>query len=129
MDPFGGPGFGMIGGPSIFVQVVKTIIILGFIGAFIYFIVNAVGAAGKWSSNNASDLVTRPCKVVAKRSKVWGGSGDFSANTDYFITFEFEDRSRLELQIRNEQYGLIVEGDVGEVSYQGTRFKHFERKL
>jgi len=128
MEPFGGPGF-EIGGTPIFIQVVKTIVILGFVGGIIYFIVKAIGATGRWSSNNAAEMLTRPSKVVAKRSKVWGGSGDFSANTDYFITFEFEDRTRLELQIRNEQYGLIVEGDVGEVSYQGTRFKHFERKL
>ncbi|WP_227793575.1 DUF2500 domain-containing protein [Paenibacillus guangzhouensis] len=126
MDPFSGPGFGVE--PPMF-QVVKTIVIIGFVVVIIAFIVKAVGAAGKWSSNNATDPVTRPCKVVAKRSKVWGGSGDFSANTDYFITFEFEDRTRLELKIRNEQYGVIVEGDDGEVTYQGTRFKHFERKL
>jgi hypothetical protein len=60
---------------------------------------------------------------------VSGGSGDSSASTSYYATFEFEDRNRLELGVGREQFGYIVEGDQGTLTYQGTRFKDFSRPL
>ncbi|ASA21066.1 DUF2500 family protein [Paenibacillus donghaensis] len=33
-----------------------------------------------------------------------------------------------ELQVESKVYGLIVEGDYGEITYQGTRFKDFRRE-
>ena len=80
-----------------------------------------------WMSNNASPLISASCTAVTKRSEVWGGSGDTSASTSYYVTFQFDDGSRLEFQVINRDYGLIVEGDRGEILYQGTRFKEFKR--
>lgn len=45
------------------------------------------------------------------------------------LPLEFADGSRLELQVRDQDFGLIVEGDRGELLYQGTRFKSFNRDL
>lgn len=95
------------------------------IGFFIFVIVKMLTV---WMRNNASPLVSAYAAVVAKRTEVWGGSGDSSANTSYFTTFEFQDGSRLELQVHNRDFGLMVEGDGGELIYQGTRFKSFARK-
>jgi hypothetical protein len=94
------------------------------IGVFGYIIFNGLHT---WVRNNQSEVLSRPCRVVTKRTKVWGGVGDSSANTSYYITFEFEDLSRLELPVRGDRYGLIAEGDVGVLTYQGTRFLDFER--
>ncbi|THF73064.1 DUF2500 domain-containing protein [Cohnella fermenti] len=82
-----------------------------------------------WAENNASEVLSRPCRVVDKRTQVWGGSGDSGASTNYYITFEFEDRERVELPVRANQYGLIAIGDRGVLTHQGTRFKGFERSL
>jgi len=94
------------------------------IGVFGYIIFKGLHT---WVRNNQSEVLSRPCRVVTKRTKVWGGAGDSSANTSYYITFEFEDLSRLELPVRGDRYGLIAEGDVGVLTYQGTRFLDFER--
>lgn len=97
------------------------------IGGFILF--SIVKGFISWSSNNASPIHNLTCKVVAKRMQVSGGSGDSSANTSYYATFEFEDRERLELRVGRDQFGYIVEGDQGILTYQGSRFKGFSRQL
>ncbi|MNW66272.1 hypothetical protein D3C74_447260 [compost metagenome] len=58
-----------------------------------------------------------------------GGSGDFSASTDYYITFEFEGGERMELEVKDTDFGMIVIGDRGEVHYKGTRFLEFVRLM
>ena len=49
-----------------------------------------------------------------------------SAYTDYFATFEFESGDRMELRIPSNQYGYIVDGDNGKLTFQGTRFLKYE---
>ncbi|MEC0226591.1 DUF2500 domain-containing protein [Paenibacillus alba] len=112
-------------GSNIFFTVFILIFVL-VIGGFIFIIIKSLST---WVSNNASPLQSRTCKVVAKRMQVSGGSGDSTSSTSYYATFEFEDRSRLELYIGRQQFGYIVEGDLGTLSYQGTRYKAFSRLL
>jgi hypothetical protein len=95
------------------------------IGGFAYVIIKGLAT---WISNNASEVTQKRCKVVDKRTEVWGGSGDSSANTNYYITFELEDSSRIELHVKDKYFGLITIGDIGELIYQGTRFKEFNRQ-
>jgi hypothetical protein len=113
------------GMPTTF-KVFMGFIIIAISGTFIYVITKGVST---WTSNNAAQLVQANCKVVDKRTEVWGGSGDSSASTNYYITFEFEDGSRVELPVRSNQFGLIAAGDQGELTYQGTRFKGFNRTI
>lgn len=108
---------------------------IGFVIFFVGIVTVIVVAVGyaiikgtmTWSSNNQAELVNAACKIVGRRTEVWGGSGDSSANTEYFVTFEFEDGSRKELHVKPAVYGLIAEGDQGTVQYQGTRFIDFNR--
>lgn len=95
-----------------------------FIAFFAFIIIKMLKV---WLSNNASPLISASCTAVTKRSEVWGGSGDTSASTSYYVTFQFDDGSRIEFQVMNRDFGLIVEGDRGEILYQGTRFKEFKR--
>lgn len=97
---------------------------LFILGVFVFIIYKSVRS---WIANNASPLIKASTKAVTKRTEVWGGSGESSAHTSYYVTFEFEDGGRLELQVRGQDFGLIVEGDRGELLYQGTRFKSFDR--
>ncbi|ASS69495.1 DUF2500 domain-containing protein [Paenibacillus sp. RUD330] len=82
-----------------------------------------------WGSNNAVEMLTNSCKVVDKRTRASGGGVDCSADTAYYATFEFADGSRVELRMPADEYGLAVVGDVGELTYQGTRYKGFERHV
>jgi hypothetical protein len=65
--------------------------------------------------------------VVAKRGHVSGGSGDSSSSTSYYVTFEVRGGERHELQLTGPQFGTLVEGDRGQLSMQGTRYKGFNR--
>lgn len=51
------------------------------------------------------------------------------SNTSYYATFEFESGDRLELCVPVSEYGYLVEGDVGELTFQGTRFLSFTREV
>lgn len=112
--------FMFIAGPIFFFVVFALVI-----GAIIFAVVKSFG---QWSSNNNSPRLTVPAQVITKRTDTWGGSGDSSANTDYYVTFQVESRDRMELKMSGEAYGMLAEGDLGILSFQGTRYAGFERK-
>ena len=91
--------------------------------------------------NDQSPRVTADVKVVSKRMEVGGNrnhrrmgadgmmeNGYSYSYSDYFVTFEFDSGDRLELPVDGSDYGLLVEGDQGKLSFQGTRYLGFERK-
>ena len=73
--------------------------------------------------NNNSPRVSSEATVVAKRTHVRGDH----AHTTYFATFQFESGDRMELMIPYNQFGYLVEGDKGKLTFQGTRFLSFDR--
>lgn len=101
--------------------------VFGIIALFMIIVIGKTVGAGL--SNEAAELVQRPCKVVDKRTRVRGGSGDFSASTYYYITFEFDGGERKELNVKDTDFGMIVVGDRGELHYKGTRFMEFVRVM
>ena len=86
-----------------------------------------VKGVGQWSRNNASPVVTTMARVVTKRGEVHGGTRESRAQTAYFATFEMPTGERCELALPAREFGLIADGDTGQLTYQGTRFKGFER--
>ncbi len=87
-----------------------------------------IRGAGQWNKNNKSPRLTVDVKVVAKRTQFSRGGGQHHhVNTRYFVTFEVESGDRFELPLEGRQYGLMVEGDSGKLTFQGTRFLDFER--
>lgn len=108
------------------------------------FAVLLISAIGKgiyvWNRNNHSPRETVEARVVAKRTKVTGhGHTMMSSNaamnslgsstyTNYFVTFEMEEGRRVELGVKDAEYGMLAEGDEGLLSFQGTRYLGFERK-
>ncbi len=84
----------------------------------------------QWSRNNASPRLTVPARVVAKRDEVHRRRHDTHTHfsTTYYVTFEVESGDRMELQVQGTESGLMVEGDSGMLTFQGTRFLGFERK-
>lgn len=124
MDPFGGVMFGIF--PIIFFIIFGLFIVI--------FIVVAARGVAQWNRNNHSPVLTVEARVVAKRTSVshHHRSHDDSMDhintyTDYYVTFEFESGDRLELHVPDSEYGYLVEGDIGKLTFQGTRYKGFER--
>lgn len=78
----------------------------------------------KQRKNDASPRITSTVTLVTKRTKVWGDH----SHTDYYATFQFDSGDRLELEVPDNQFGYLVEGDKGELTFQGTRFLDFQRK-
>lgn len=107
---------------NILFAIVPTIfaIILGII------VVRIVKGLINWSKNNNQPRLSTPAKVVAKRTSVHGG-GNTRAYNHYYVTFEFPSGERTEFQVNGEQFGMLIEGDNGELQYQGTRYLGFTR--
>lgn len=77
--------------------------------------------------NSRMEEVTIPARIITKRTHVWGGHGNSSAHTSYYVTFEDENGERMEFSVSSSFYSMHAEGDTGMLTHQGTRFIHFER--
>ena len=51
------------------------------------------------------------------------------SSTVYYATFQVESGDRMELRMSGREYGLLAEGDRGKLTFQGTRYRGFERRL
>ena len=109
---------------------------LSFLLIFGVVIFGFITAIRQWSKNNNSPRLTVPATVVAKRTNVSHHHHNHgvdhvghhtSTSTDYYVTFQVESGDRMELHMAGHQYGLLVEGDRGKLTFQGTRFLSFER--
>ena len=92
-----------------------------------------------WNQNNHSPRLTVPATVVAKRTDVSHSSSanagdmsgahgyDTSTFTSYYVTFQVESGDRMEFEVDGSDYGLLMQGDIGKLSFQGTRYLGFER--
>ena len=120
-------GFGMFNAFGIMFTIVFVLVI----GTFI---VIAVKGIGQWNKNNQSPRLTVPATVVAKRTNVshhrHGGVNDHHhhhTSTSYYVTFQVESGDRMELHVAGTEYGLLIEGDRGNLTFQGTRYLGFDR--
>ena len=85
-----------------------------------------------WNKNNHSPVLTVKAKIVGKREHVRFSSssdGAGSSHTTYFVCFQVESGDRMELMVSGYEYGLLLEGDEGQLTFQGTRYKSFERSF
>lgn len=122
MNGYPGNG-GLINEMPAFFKLFGGLIVILVVGTFLYVIIRGFST---WTTNNAADVITSPATVLDKRTEVWGGSGDTSSSTNYYVTFELANSTRIELPVRSDKFGLIVVGDHGQLTYQGTRFKEFK---
>lgn len=103
------------------------IVIVGFISTF-------VKGVRQWNKNNHSPRLTVPVQVVAKRADVDSHHHHdedhvsyTNYSTTYYATFQVESGDRMEFTLSGGDYGMMVEGDRGNLTFQGTRFLGFER--
>lgn len=124
-------GFGMGGFDSMMFTIVPIFITVIFVLVVGGIILTAVRGIGTWSKNNASPRLTVSAQVVTKRTQVSHHHHQDSmshTSTAYYATFQVESGDRMEFQVQDTDYGLLVEGDRGKLTFQGTRFLGFERE-
>ena len=108
----------------------EILFFLMFFTIFGVFLVTVIRGIGQWNKNNHSPRLTVEATVVTKRTNVsrhhhTNGAGHTS--TSYYVTFEVESGDRMELRVNGYEYGMLAEGDHGQLSFQGTRYLGFER--
>ena len=129
---FGYSGFDVFG-------VFDTMFFIVFLFAIGVFIAVIVKGVSTWNKNNNSPRLTVAAKVVSKRTEVshhnHANAGDVTgahgysttSSTWHYVTFQVESGDRMEFSVTGSEYGMLVEGDVGKLSFQGTRYLLFER--
>lgn len=118
--------FGM--GFSLF-SILFYVIFVVVIGTFV---VTFIKGIKQWNKNNNSPHLTVDATVVSKRTNVshhhhGGEHHHSSSSTTYYVTFEVASGDRMELKMAGHEYGMLVEGDRGQLSFQGTRYLGFQR--
>lgn len=102
-----------------------------FFGVIAVFILSIFRGVSQWNHNNHQPVLSVPAEIVAKREDVRrhhsSNSMHSHTSTTYYVTFEVESGDRMELQVNGNDYGFMVEGDFGKLTFQGTRFLGFER--
>ena len=125
---FNGMGFGF----NVFGIMFSLVFVL-VIGVFVFGLVRGIK---QWNKNNHSPRLTVPVTVVAKRTDVTHhhhhhhdnvAMNHTSHSTSYYVTFQVESGDRMELSMAGHEYGMLVEGDRGRLTFQGTRYLGFER--
>ena len=121
---FFGMGFGFLG-------VIYIIIFLLVIGFFIVIFARIIGQKRQ---NDRSPRLTVSATVVSKRGDVTvhhhdhDGMHHHTTSTAYYATFQVQSGDRMELPVPATEYGLLIEGDEGDLTFQGTRFLSFDRR-
>lgn len=116
-------------------EIMFSVVFILIIGVFIVTIVKGLG---EWNRNNQSPRLTVKAAVVAKRTNIsqhqHANAGDASGghgfhtttSTSYYVTFQVESGDRMEFQVTGSEYGMLVEGDRGNLNFQGTRYLGFD---
>ena len=128
-------GFGMgYGGFGVGFDLFSIIFPLFFLVFIVIFAVVAIKGISQWNKNNHSPKLTVPATVVSKRTNVThhrhGGTTGLHHHhhtTHYYATFQVESGDRMEFAVGGQEYGMIIEGDQGKLTFQGTRYLGFER--
>ena len=119
-----------------FMRIIGGIIFAVVLFLFVFIIAKAIKEK---KTNDASPRLTVDAVVVSKRTSVSStnhpAAGDASGahgfntmtTTDHYVTFEVQSGDRMEFRVDGTEYGRLAEGDVGQLSFQGTRYLGFER--
>ena len=108
--------------------------ILMFLLVFGGIVVTMIRGIGQWSKNNNSPRLTVEATVISKRGDVShhhhnnGGTMHTTTSTTYYVTFQVQSGDRMELRVSGYEYGMLAEGDFGDLTFQGTRYLGFARK-
>jgi len=95
------------------------------------FIITIIRNISEWVNNNNSPRLSVPATIVTKRRTTHHhhSNGHHHHTHSYYVTFQVESGDRMELKVNRSEYNLLIEGDAGTLSFQGTRYLGFERNF
>lgn len=114
-----------MGPVQILMMVVPIVVIVALIAG------TAAANLRRWHKNNTAPQQELKARVAEKRTSVGGrDEGQVIAPGYacwYYATFEVENGDPLELELTEQQYGRMNEGEEGILTVQGTRYLGFEK--
>lgn len=114
-----------MGPVQILMMVVPIVVIVALIAG------TAAANLRRWHKNNTAPQQELKARVAEKRTSVGGrDEGQVIAPGYacwYYATFEVENGDPLELELTEQQYGQLNEGEEGILKVQGTRYLGFEK--
>ena len=123
-------GFSGFSGRIVLFEIMFSLVFVLVVGMFIAI---AVKGILQWNKNNHSPKLTVPATVVAKRTNVsrhhHANTHHTTHSTTYYVTFQVDSGDRMELHMTGSEFGMLVEGDQGKLTFQGTRYLGFERNI
>lgn len=104
-----------------------TLVFLLALGSFVFAIARSFQ---QWRYINSHPPLTTLAVVLRKRQRDSRHTQENPAQTSdaaYYTTFQLANGERMELRLRDLQFGMLAEGDAGTLTMQGNRFISFER--
>lgn len=108
-----------------------NLIFIIIIICFITILGTAIKNFIEYLSNKTKDKVSVKATVISKRMNVSYAYNEMNMSnnyTTYYIGFEFINGEREEFTVKGRIYNLLIEGDKGNLTIQGTRFIDFKRE-
>jgi len=130
-----GFGYGFDSSFGMTFGIMQVIVPIMFVLVFGIILVTLIRGIGEWNKNNRSPKLTVPAAVVSRRTDVSHHHHRHHGNemhhthtsTSYYVTFQVESGDRMEFAVSGMEYGLLAEGDTGDLTFQGTRYLNFQR--
>ena len=72
-------------------------------------------------------MVTSKRQEVSHRHSNPNTMDTYTNFTSYYATFQVESGDRMNWSVSGTEYGMLAEGDMGRLTFQGTRYLSFER--
>ncbi|MEW4564956.1 DUF2500 family protein [Bremerella sp. JC770] len=114
-----------MGIPYAIIPFCMGIVPLGMFGLGIFM---AIKMFGRFQAMRDGKVEAVAAIVAGKRTQVSGGSGNSSASTAYYVTFEFEDGQRQEFPVYDGSlYGRVSEEDAGVLFSRAQFAVDFDR--
>lgn len=103
-----------------------TLMLLLILGMFLFIVIRSVSQR---NANNGSPRLTVIATVVSKRMDVSYRSTENGriSSSSYYTTFQVESGNQIELSMSDQEYALLVNGDYGNLCFQGMHYLGFER--
>ena len=98
---------------------------------FILFFAVIAKNIAQWLKNENAPRLTVPAQIVDKQRKTHHhhSNGHHHHTHSYHVTFQVASDDRMELKVGRSEYDMLIVGDSGRVSFQGTRYLGFEQGL
>lgn len=127
-------GFGFSFFDSFMFNVFPIIFFIMFGTILIMFFTGIIKQAKQKAYNKTQPVLTVDAKIVDKRTDYHTRRHNGANNhvhthsySYYFVTFEVTSGDRMEFRVNDAEYGMMVQGDSGKLTFQGSDFKGFER--